>query len=591
MKMPRSLSETSAFRHRFLTPGPILFWAVTAATGLLVLTLGFFLHRGAMGLYMDDYSIRAWAFDFVKSKWNLTLIPFYSFWTWRPLTYLLVPNLANAIPQHAFWVRVGIVVIHFLNVCLLGRLGQRLSGSLLVGIICGGYFIFPVFANEGLLWFTAAIQDTFSLLFLLVGFHLFLSCRSFADLPFLICGVLSWLLMVTFYESGLFTVLLLPVLFGVTQNDVRRTSHKLWISALVASSVPISVYLWFGVRRSPFVIVRGGATLDLRFILSHKVPEVARGFWWLLTDWGLLGPLHEAFIFGAREWRSAPGGPAFMAASLVGICVVIFLFPTDQDKNLPSSRLLKLVLIGVGWMALGLVPILLVRSQGVEIRTLYVPSAGFALSAAAFSGLVVNVFGKRNTLPIRAVLVFMGVVVFLSGLTMAGLVRAYQLRWYLDERQVAAMRPVLSQFSRAEPLWLLPVALDERSVSNYWGRETVLDHYLFGVFEHSWSAIDAIRLKFGDREIHAVTSQHWDRLHVTAVRSSGGGHITEIVFQGETIPIEHLVAFTYRQGELILLDPIEINDPDRNLPAVIDLPLIRQLAGTGLKIEKVQFQR
>jgi hypothetical protein len=590
MKMPSSLSVTGAFRHRFLTPDPILFWAVTAATGLLVLTLGFFLHRGVMGLYMDDYSIKAWAFDFVKSKWNLTLVPFYSFWTWRPLTYLLVPNLANAIPQHAFWVRVGIVVIHILNVCLLGRLGQRLSGSLLVGIVCGGYFLFPVFANEGLLWFTAAIQDTFCLLFLLVGFHLFLSCRSFADLPLLVCGVISWLLMVTFYESGLFTVLLLPVLFGVTQNDVRRTSHKLWVSALAASSIPISLYLWFGVRRSPFVIARGGATLDLGFILSHKVPDVARGFWWLLTDWGLSGPLHEAFKFGWREWRSAPGGPTLMATSFVGICLVTLLFPADRDEDPPASRLINLFLIGVGWMVLGLVPIVLVRSQSVDIRTLYVPSAGFALSAAALSGLVVNLFGKRSTSPIRVVLAFMGVVVFLTSLTMAGLVRAYQLRWYLDERQVEAMGPVVSQLSRAEPLWLLAVALDERSVSNYWGRETVLDHYLFGVFEHSWSASDAIRLRFGNREIHAVTSQHWDTLHVTAVRSSGGGHITEIVFQGEAIPIEHLVAFTFRQGELILIDPIEINDPNHDLSAVIDLPLVPQLAGTGLKIEKVELQ-
>jgi len=580
---------TSAFRHRFLTPGPILFWAVTAATGLLLLTLGFFLHRGVMGLYMDDYSIRAWAFDFVKSKWNLTLIPFYFFWTWRPLTYLLVPNLANAIPQHAFWVRVGIVVIHFLNVCLLGRLGQRLSGSLLVGIICGGYFIFPVFANEGLLWFTAAIQDTFSLLFLLVGFHLFLSCRSFADLPLLLCGVLSWLLMVTFYESGLFTILLLPVLFGVTQNDVRRTNHKLWVSALAASSVPISVYLWFGVRRSSFVIARGGATLDLRFILSHKVPDVARGFWRLLTGWGLFGPLHEAFIFGWREWRSAPGGPALMAASLVGICLVTLLFPTDRDEDSPFSRLLKLILIGVGWMVLGLVPIVLVRSQVVDIRTLYVPSAGFALSAAAFSALGANL-GTRNGFLVRATLSVTGAVVFLTSLTMAGLVGTYQLRWKLDEKQVAAMRPVLASLPPPQPLWLLPVALDEHTVSNEWGRAKVLDAYLFGVFEHSWSATDAIRLKFGDREIHPVTSHHFDRLHVTAVRSSGEGYITEIVFQGEAIPIEHLVAFTYRQGELILLDPIEINDPDRNLSAVIDLPLIPQLAGTGLKIEKVQFQ-
>lgn len=587
--MQRLLRLTSAFHHRFVGSAPILFWAVTGPTVLLVLTLGFFLHGGVMGLYVDDYSIRAWAFDFVKSKWDLTLIPFYSFWTWRPLTYLLVPNLANAIPQYAFWVRVGIVVIHFLNVCLLARLGQRLSGSLLVGIICGGYFIFPVFANEGLLWFTAAIQDTFCLLFLLVGFHLFLSCRSFADLPLLVCGVVSWLLMVTFYESGLFTVLLLPVLFGVTQNDVRRTSRKLWVLALAASSVPICLYLWFGVRRSPFVIARGGATLDLGFILSHKVPAVARGFWWLLTGWGLFGPLHEAFIFGWREWRSAPGGLAFMAASIVGICLVVLLFPTDWDEVPPSSRLLKLILIGLGWMVLGLVPIVLVRSQVVDIRTLYVPSAGFALSAAAFSALAANL-GTRNAFLVRATLGFTGVVVFLTSLTMAGLVGTYQLRWKLDEQQVAAMRPVLASLPPPQPLWLLPVALDEHTVSKKWGRAKVLDAYLFGVFEHTWSATDAIRLKFGARDIQAVTAQHWDRLHLTAVRRSGEGHITEIVFQGEAIPIEHLVAFTYRQGELILLDPIEINDPDRNLSAVIDLPLIPQLAGKSLKIEKVLFQ-
>jgi len=102
---------------------------------------------------MDDYSMKAWAFDFGGIKWSQTFTPYASNWTWRPLTYLLEPNLANSIPQHAFLVRIGIVVIHFLNVCLLARLGERLSGSSLVGIICGAYFMFPVFANEGLLWF------------------------------------------------------------------------------------------------------------------------------------------------------------------------------------------------------------------------------------------------------------------------------------------------------------------------------------------------------------------------------------------------------------------------------------------------------
>lgn len=87
-----------------------------------------------------------------------------------------------------------------------------------------------------------------------------------------------------------------------------------------------------------------------------------------------------------------------------------------------------------------------------------------------------------------------------------------------------------------------------------------------------------------------VTTHHWDRLHVTSVRRSREGQITDIVVQGEAVPIEHLVAFTYKQGELILLNPLEIDASDPNLSAVINLPLIAQLARTGLKVEKAKFQ-
>ena len=45
---------------------------------------------------------------------------------------------------------------------------------------------------------------------------------------------------------------------------------------------------------------------------------------------------------------------------------------------------------------------------------------------------------------LRATLTLTGAVVFLTSLTMAGLVGTYQLRWKLDEKQVAAMRPVLA---------------------------------------------------------------------------------------------------------------------------------------------------
>jgi hypothetical protein len=74
------------------------------------------------------------------------------------------------------------------------------------------------------------------------------------------------------------------------------------------------------------------------------------------------------------------------------------------------------------------------------------------------------------------------------------------------------------------------------------------------------------------------------------VLRSREGHITGVVVERQAIPIGHLVAFTYRQGEVILLNPIEINDPDPNLSAVLDLPLVHQLTNTGLKIEKAHFE-
>lgn len=480
MKIQEWLCVARTDPHRVARSRSILFWAGTGATVLMLLTLGFFLHRGVMGLYIDDYSLKAWAFDFGAGKWNLRLTPFDFRWTLRPLAHILAPNLANAIPQHEFPVRVGIVVIHFLNVWLLAKLAQRLSGSFLVGIICGGYFLFPIFANEGLLWFGAAITDIFSLLFLLLGFHFLLSCRSFADSLLLVCGVVSWLVMITFYESGLFTILLLPIFFGLTQMEARRANSKLWVSALAASFAPICLYLGLVERHSQGVVARGGATLDLGFIVFHKVPEVVRGFWWLITDWGIFGPLHEAFRLGWREWRSVSGGQILMDGTLLGICLIALLYPTDRDAIPPSARLFKLMLIGFGWIVLGLVPMALIRFQIVEIRTLYVPSAGFALSAAAISGLVCQAPNRWRAAAIRGILVITGAAVFVSSLTMAGLVRAYQLRWYLDQKQVATMRPVLSQFDRTEPLRLLPVTLDERTVGKYWGKETVLDRYLLG---------------------------------------------------------------------------------------------------------------
>src|ERR1700733_10588405 len=52
-----------------------LFWSITCVTVGLAVIIGFFLHGGTHGLYMDDYSEKSWAFSFTEARWKLSLSP------------------------------------------------------------------------------------------------------------------------------------------------------------------------------------------------------------------------------------------------------------------------------------------------------------------------------------------------------------------------------------------------------------------------------------------------------------------------------------------------------------------------------------
>ncbi len=240
-----------------------LSWALIGFTVILALIVGFFLHGGLHGLYMDDYSDKVISYNFATGHWRPTL---GSEWKIRPLGLTLINNVSEAIPDHEIPVRVGIVLVHLLNVILLALLAERLSGSKFVAIVAGACFLFPIFANEAILWFTAAIYNTLSLCFLLLGFHCFLSCRNLKkDARWFVCGVASWLLMVCVYESGLFTTLLLPFLMALHSPDEIRPASKVGISALAATYIPVGVYGYFVERTSPAV------TLERRGNVEHPV--------------------------------------------------------------------------------------------------------------------------------------------------------------------------------------------------------------------------------------------------------------------------------------------------------------------------------
>ncbi len=565
-----------------------LFWGVLTAALLLAIAVGLFLHGGLHGLYADDYVMKAWAFDFSKARWKLNLKPIDP--TFRPLHSVLTPNLANALPEHEFPLRLGIVVVHVTNVFLLALLAHRLTGSLLVALLSGAFFLMPVFANEALLWFTNAIPHTLALFFLLIGFHVLLSCRVLKrDLLLLVGGVIAWILMILFVESGLFTLLLLPIFVGMRRHRGDQVSQKAWLLALALAYAGLGIYLLFVLPGSLQIAYRGGPTFDLGFIIFHRIPEIARQLSRLAGEGGLTGALLEALKLGQLEWRSAPGGWLILTALILGFCALPFTYPASQETLPDGRQAVTLIVAGVAWVGLALLPLLLLKTQVVVSRTLYAPSAGVALGMAGLLSLLVGRFGRWRKPGVRAVLLLSGGVIVLSSLTMAGLLRTYQLRWELDQRQLAALRRAIPTLPSPWPIWFMPVALDERSVSAHIDQETTLDRHLFGVFELPYSASAALDLEYGREDINTITAYPSDRLHVTGLRYSERGQVKSIILQGRVIDVKQLLAFTYQHGDVIVLNPLEISSPGRSSPTAIDLPLTAQVGRTGLQVQSARF--
>lgn len=561
---------------------------------ILATVIGFFPRWGIHGLYMDDYTEKAWAFDFARAQWKLVLRPQFHI---RPFAHILIANVGNAIPGHEFPIRLAIALMHWLNVLLLAWLSYRLSGSLFVAIATGALFLFPILGNEALLWFAAAVSNTVSIALLLIGFHCLLSCEPF-DWPLFCLAVVAWILMALFYEAAIFTLLLLPVFLSAARARSIWQDRKIWLPALAASYIPIGLYLLLIERTDPDVVSRGGTTLNLHYIISTRIPEVLDNLCWLVSDRGRLpghrfalisGPLREALRLGWREWGSSLFGLFVMASLFLGILLLAFAFPVDANDSEAGSRLSSTTLAGVAWMILCLVPILLVKSQIVEIRTLYAPSAGFALSAGSLLGLPLNYFSRWKSGLIRVGLLISGMIIFFTSLAMAGVVRTYQLRSSLDQKQVGGLVQIISRLPANQRLWLLPIHLDERSFGADSTSDAALEAYVYGVFEIPWSARDAVRLITRREEVDAVTGNRWVDPDITSVSYSGGRGPTTLSVQGHLIPIEQLLAFTYQQGHIILLSPLRVESAKGKPVQDVRLPLVEELARMGIETEKYNF--
>jgi len=546
---------------------------------LLAIILGFFLNGGKRGLNVDDYSHRAHAFDYATGGWRPTLVPSQA--NFRPIEGILVPNLAHALPRYEFPVRLAILLVHVANVALLGLLAWRLVPNRLVLVAVLWLFLIPVLANEAVVRFCSSAVYPPSLLVFMVGLHASLNAclRDTSTLKralFAVLGIGLWAITPLIKEIVTFLVLVLPLIVGFLSGWKRKPLRRAFL--ICASTFALfSAWYYFVLRHSYQVSRRGGVEFNLLFLFTQRVPAVLKRLVWLMGEWGFTGPLLEAMRLGIQEWMGTYWGWLLVLGFLVGLLAAVLLSQKEERTGgAPDAAACgSLLITGALWAALVMCPILVVRRQIVEIRTLYPAWAGLSLAIAGLLGLITDALSRWFSHARRLVLLVLGMVLLANAFTMAGLVRLYDLRWQWDQDQIRAFRQAIPELPDAEPVWVMPVTLDEKCASAYLGRSTMLDRYLMGVFETPWSTSGALSMEYRQQNINAVASHRWDRLHFTDLVRSPSGQIESLVVQGSEVPVSSLIAFTFREGEVILLDPLVLVD-SKGQEIVLDLALAKR---------------
>lgn len=560
-----------------------LLCAVFAVTLFLGLWLAYFLGGGLHGLYADDWPYKFSALDLAAGRWRLDL----DLVDYRPLGNFLTPNIGGTLPQFEAAVRIGIIAIHLANVLLLGLLGFRLTRSRLVGILSGAFFFAPIFANEGILWFTGAMFYTLPLFLLLLGLHLFLSYPDHG-LLFVIGACVAWLAMSLMIEAGIFVVLLAPIMSYVMPRKGSPPRARVWIAALGIFYLVVGAYLFFVLRTAPVTRGHGQPTLEPMVILTQRVPQTISNLVGSLTDPALLRGLNEASELGREEWLSTTSGWLLVACLVVGLAVMVFWLPLNSEEAVSRRACLFLVAMGLGWTILAVTPLFFIVGLGFTPRTLFFPLAGLSLALGGFVGWLTSLAGRWRQAAARAALLFAAIVLLYSSLTMAGLVKVYQLRWDLDQRQMADLRatvPTLPDFQ----VWLMPTGLDERSVSTLWGKQTILDRALYGLFQVSWVSEPALQMEYRQPHISVIDRDNQGKAHLVGLDFAANGQIKTLIFQGsirrDEVPLSRFLPFTIRDGRAILLNPLTITQTDGTKSEVV-LPLVNQAAKNGADVQK-----
>ena len=533
---------------------------------------------GRIGLHLDDYLQKVLATDEHTHQssgfFSLRRIHTYPV---RVLALASAVGLCDGIPKHAWLVRLVMTSLLGLNAFLLGGLVYQLTESWVAGVVAGWLFLAPVWAFEVVFWASGWFyvpMTTGTLAFLHVC-RMAIQTRSrrrFGFCLLAVAGVLA--LTIGFGEAPLSSVGVVPGLalaLWARSPGVRFRAALARCAALVALSLLVVADAYELLYARSWVLNARGPIVVEPSTLAERCTEYAERTYWMTMSatWGrpLLRELWQA---GLANLQTHPTAAVLLGLVVVAVFATVLSSPRAADRAAPSVAASAVVLLtGVAWCVAGvLLPGILISGQIVEYRMLYYPIAGLCVAV----GAVVACLDRWGARLHRVVLLAGGAAMVGNATLALGMGSAYSARAQRNTRQLDAFAAAFAPESLPPDTVLVPFSTDE-TFEPQWPH---LCKLLPGVYEAPWSASYAVQLRTGQWRA-AVVQNRWAGMVFSIGPSDAQRGPTHISIQGQPVPIERALVFTYQGGRILPIGTLHVRLPDGHCEP-LDLPLARQVA-------------
>lgn len=551
------------------------------------------------GLYLDDYFTKRPTFNITTGDWQPSLSPLVEHA--RILGQLVQQNLAAAVPDYEFPVRLLWASVHVCCVVLLALIIYTVTESELLSIITAWFFLMPFIASEIMLWFAQVGQHGIGALLFLCACYLALrvikgyqhAIRN--SVLFALCVALG----LQFSEMPApvigYPLLLTPVLMLLPSTHGKRLKCLGMAAGFTIVGLCICLIHYF-VFLKPYLagqgFSRGQVNLNLTFILT-KYQEYVHSLYDITwrPDWGR-EIIKEAFNFGLMTTLANPLGVALLVLLVVACLIWIATVQLPHGpRGLQLAIAGALIVMAAPWVLAALLPGIPLTNQGLQSRMLYIAMAGVAVASAAFVWGVIVLLPEWLAPLRRAMLLIPATAMIFSTILMVGSCQLYKLRWQEDTRQVNALLEVVKPpLPQDNITFITPLPSDYYLVDPSSPKVGILNNLMLGVFDISWACEPVTQMAYRQETTTCINRNHWlEPLHVTLTPAADG---TPAMLQVEyhQAPLDTFLAFTYHNGRVVLLNPLIVKGANGQVQQTIDLPLVQTYQKQGVHVEPAEVQ-